>query len=285
MMNTIIEKLQEMMGDGYIVSPVENWYNNHIQRRGLTIRKKVYETMDVAPCFYPEDMRYDSIDHLCEEIKRKYNEYLNDAKKLEETIESLKNDKKLFLNSVRFRVVNEESNAELVSGCPHIKIAETGLVALFQVSVGDNFFVINEKINFHKLSNWELYDNAKENEENVLVDMGNELRALGMVKEDINTENIPFVIASNKKRTWGASAILNQKLLDQFEAVVGEFYILPSSVHEVIFYPAFMTSGDKRESIDGLKKMVKEVNDSMVQPHEILSYDVFRYKNGILSIA
>lgn len=52
-----------------------------------------------------------------------------------------------------------------------------------------------------------------------------------------------------------------------------DFWILPSSVHEVLLLPA----GQFGEDAQGLAGLVKEVNDTHLAPEEILSYHVYRY--------
>lgn len=51
----------------------------------------------------------------------------------------------------------------------------------------------------------------------------------------------------------------------------GDFYILPSSIHELLAVPV------STAEIEELRQMVKEVNDNEVAPEEILGYEVYRY--------
>ena len=59
------------------------------------------------------------------------------------------------------------------------------------------------------------------------------------------------------------------------------FYILPSSVHEVILLPE-----DKVSSSENLLTMVMEVNRTQLAPEEVLSDAVYYYdrKSGEISI-
>jgi len=84
---------------------------------------------------------------------------------------------------------------------------------------------------------------------------------------------VPMFVATNSKKVNGAGVILYDGLLRTFaEKIGGDFFILPSSVHEVIFVPA---NGD----IDArhLIQMVKEVNATEVAPDEVLSDNVYMY--------
>lgn len=51
----------------------------------------------------------------------------------------------------------------------------------------------------------------------------------------------------------------------------GDFYIIPSSIHELIAVPVLA------QGLEELREMVKEVNDNQLAPEEILGYEVYRY--------
>lgn len=78
---------------------------------------------------------------------------------------------------------------------------------------------------------------------------------------------------SNCDNTYGAAEILLPEVLERIaEQAGGDYYIIPSSVHEVLIIPKTADS-DYRE----LEEMVKEVNASEVQPKEQLSGYVYEY--------
>ena len=58
---------------------------------------------------------------------------------------------------------------------------------------------------------------------------------------------------------------------DAAQKMNGDFYILPSSIHELLAVPV------STAEIEELRQMVKEVNDNEVAPEEILGYEVYRY--------
>ena len=60
----------------------------------------------------------------------------------------------------------------------------------------------------------------------------------------------------------------------------GNFYILPSSVHEVL-----VLSEKKAPCIKDLRDMVYEVNSTQVLPEEILSDNVYYYDKETKSIS
>ena len=55
------------------------------------------------------------------------------------------------------------------------------------------------------------------------------------------------------------------------------YFIIPSSISEVIAMPVNEFAPETAESIAMLTQMVEEVNDTQVAKDEILSYDVYHY--------
>jgi len=92
---------------------------------------------------------------------------------------------------------------------------------------------------------------------------------------DIRVTDIsePMYVVSNTQRIYGAAVILYEGVLEAFaKKIGGDFYILPSSIHETLFIPA--NTGIEQEE---LLKMVREVNEKEVSPDEELSDHVYRY--------
>lgn len=93
------------------------------------------------------------------------------------------------------------------------------------------------------------------------------------VEED-DDEDIMYVM-SNEIRSFGAACIFYEGVMEMIHAVLKEnYYIVPSSVHEVIILPESMAPG-KRE----MEEVVAEMNETQVEAEEILSDKVYYY-NG-----
>lgn len=100
---------------------------------------------------------------------------------------------------------------------------------------------------------------------------------LGLEPEEANT----FYVCSNEYKIAGASVILFDKVLKGFRDRFGEsFYVLPSSVHEMLFIPDSLNI-----SVNDLRTMVSDVNATVVagqNPDDILSNNVYRFdKDGL----
>ena len=84
-------------------------------------------------------------------------------------------------------------------------------------------------------------------------------------------------VAGNESKNFGAAVILYDSCLEEFaENIQSDFYILPSSVHEVILIPA--EEDESKDEIQKLKDMVHEVNYTELDMEEILSDSVYMYK-------
>ncbi len=80
-------------------------------------------------------------------------------------------------------------------------------------------------------------------------------------------------ILSNNRRQFGASCILYGNMLANIsKRLGGNYYILPSSIHEVIILPA--SGGIKSEELD---KMISEINRAAVSEQDVLSDHAYYY--------
>ena len=70
----------------------------------------------------------------------------------------------------------------------------------------------------------------------------------------------------------GAATLLDKNLMGEIVETLGDIYILPSSIHEVLIIP-IRTSME----VEALHSMVCEVNDTQVAPEERLSNHVYKY--------
>lgn len=86
-------------------------------------------------------------------------------------------------------------------------------------------------------------------------------------------EELPFpiYIVKNDRMMFGASVILQPEvLMDIAETLRDDFYIIPSSLHEVLVVPALREPGQE----EALNEMVHYVNSAEVSPEERLSDSV-----------
>lgn len=96
-------------------------------------------------------------------------------------------------------------------------------------------------------------------------------RVADVIDRDPSSSSDLYVL-SNGKRIYGAAAVLYPSVLESIHRKYGgSFYILPSSVHEVLTIPV-----DGYDPLS-LAIMVADVNNSIVELNQILSYNVLKY--------
>ena len=209
-------------------------------------------------------------------------------------------DMRFFMNfenikdRIIFKLIHAERNKELLKDVPHIRYLDFAIV--FQCLVSEEMFG-NATIMIHKahLKIWQtsveqLYERALQNTpklqrydiksmQDVLCEMmlleEMEGRSTKETEEYLKElpDSVPMYVLSNKSRIQGATCILYPDILKDFAAAIrNDFYILPSSVHEVILLPA-----EGEEDVEALKEMVREVNESQVEREEVLSDSVYYF--------
>ena len=102
-----------------------------------------------------------------------------------------------------------------------------------------------------------------------------------MIKHLITGEEIPSpdemgivtYIATNKSGFQGAAVLAYPDFAEKAsEAMGGSFYMLPSSVHEFI-----LIKDDGHQNAKDLNRMVKNVNETVLEPRDFLSDQCYHY--------
>lgn len=107
------------------------------------------------------------------------------------------------------------------------------------------------------------------------------LMSLGKFIEMSVGEKLPYeegmvnlYILTNKEEVNGAVYFMITEVIGKIaDALEDELYIFPSSVNEVYIARA----SELKKSVDELKEMVRDVNDTSVDEKDILSYSVYHY--------
>ena len=90
--------------------------------------------------------------------------------------------------------------------------------------------------------------------------------------EETGKEDRMYIL-SNEIRSYGAAAILYEGRLERIGDYLKEnYYVLPSSVHEVIIVPESEAPAQAE-----LSRLVKEINETQVDPEEVLSNHAYYY--------
>lgn len=189
------------------------------------------------------------------------------------------------------KLVNKERNKDLLENLIYEDIPGTDLAmyyTVFVASIGNSQGTIKvDKPVFERLGC--TFDELKAaadayTEENmtvkgmseVLLDMIGKEQAMLMGIPETNPEDDMMLVISTKSQIYGAASIL--KAYDKISAIYGDdFFVLPSSVHEVI-----AVKGTENFDAKELRAMVEDVNGTQVSEEEQLSDNVYRLtKNGL----
>ena len=196
------------------------------------------------------------------------------------------------------RVSNIEENLQVLDNVPYVERAD--LAITFHIAVEENeagrgsAIVTNNMMESFGVTRNQLYKDALENSSfiaPVMIDnLGEvvgrmeieEMEARGASEEEIRkaeeriyveSQYNPMFVVTNETLLYGGSAIFYPGVMDQLgEVLNGDFFILPSSVHETLVVP-----DDGRISCHELTAMVMAINEKEVAPEDRLADEVYHY--------
>lgn len=193
------------------------------------------------------------------------------------------------------KVLNKEKNEELLLDVPYVDFCDLAVVFYLVVDCSN----CKGSILLHNchVESWNVTK-----EELLMEALANNRKKAGFVKYDIvellleilkerNDENAESMIKelesdqsygiktamyvlTNKDKMYGASVLLDVAGLEDFSKEIDDsFYILPSSLHEIIAIPA-----KAAETPSYLESMIKEVNRNEVPDGDFLSNHLYKYE-------
>lgn len=259
---------------------------NNLALTGITIHEK---GRNIAPTVYLEGFfeeyrkgkTLDEICHTIEEINRRATPDTNFDLSGIADFSAVK-------EKICYKLVNAAKNAVLLKDVPHRLWQDLAVIYYVPVSIETVADVSTITVNNSMMELWgvdedTLYIHASMNTPRLFKAEITPLVEIltGMPVGD--SEDIPqLYVATNGRKTNGAAVLLYDGILERFAGQTGgDFYILPSSVHETLFLPAASDS-DKY----GIPEMVREVNADCLAPDEILSDNAYLYhaKDGSVTL-
>ena len=279
----IVHAISAKLGSSYRVALSDIIKNNDTHLDGLTI---LSENSNISPTiylnyYYDQYLAGKSLSIILEDILLSYHK---NAPK--ENIDiSFFTDFNKVKNRIIFKLVNYDRNKELLGKVPHVRYLDLALVFNCFVDPTENGYA-TILIYHHHLSYWgisaeELYSLAMKNTPTLLhyqiqnmaevvLDLFCEETAR-LLEEDFKA--LPMYVLSNTTKLNGSGCILYEDLLSDISARLdSDFYILPSSIHEVLLIPV-----QSAASYEELTSMVHEVNATQLAREEILSDHVYFY--------
>jgi hypothetical protein len=282
---SIQEQIKDFLPEKYEDADVqirEVLKNNDTILDGLTV---VGTDSNISPTIYLNDF-FDDYENgrPVEDILQKIADiYVNSDQNINFDT-SLVTDFENVKEKIVCKVVNKDANEHMLENLPHKDMED--LAVIYQIALGgdgDGIATINisdQLLDGYGINKDELHDIAVQNtaelrpvsfrsmQEVIMEMMGaSELEDMDM------SGGMPMYVLTNEDKMHGAAAMLYPNLLDEIaEKVSGDFFILPSSIHELLIIPK--DSGAERGE---LENMVQEVNATQVAPDEVLSDHVYEY--------
>ena len=183
-------------------------------------------------------------------------------------------------SNVMMEAVSREKNAEYLQNIPHFDMADLSIIYRLNVGRDRNHDIGVVTVDNQLLSSMgisqdqfqkDVFEQVLAGEPPILKSLA-EVMDMNFMGDDSEPEGGLF-LATNRDALYGASVIAIPGFLDQAaEKLGGSFYILPSSVHEVLFL-----RNEEAVDVRELESMVQEINAAIVSPEEQLSDRVYHY--------
>lgn len=257
--------------------------NNDINYTALTIHTN---ESNIAPVIYL-DSYYDeykagkSLSKICLEIKSinfSYNR--NENFDVHKVI-----DFECAKDRICLKLINKERNEDLLKNTPYIEYLDLAITMFVLISEDEKGVAsitvkewmldlwgkkdLNELLSLAITNSRQLFPVEIQSVEDFLF---SDL-CVWLGDDDNKDIQNPMYVATNAQNLNGAHVILYEDLLETFAEKIGtNFFILPSSIHELIFYPDNDTM-----SVHELKSIVNAVNVDAILPEEFLSNTIYLY--------
>ena len=179
-------------------------------------------------------------------------------------------------------VIPQKGNEDRLENIPHQKVEDMALI--YRLDIGENSggkmssVITNQQLEAFGITAEQLHQDALENApvthpaslrsmQEVMAEM------MGMEPEDAMPGEPTMLVATVENGFMGASVIQYPGFIEQAaEKIGGDFFVLPSSIHEVLIIP-----DDGKADFHELEAMVQSINETQVAPAERLSDNVYHY--------
>lgn len=277
---TLKEKVSPILGNDLDIRLHTALKNNGHERVGLTISDK---NINLSPTIYLEEYykHYQegmSLEDIVESIYDVYHEV-----KFEHSwqIHTLC-DFNITKEKIVYKIIHAPQNQILLESLPFVPYLDFAIVFYILFEVDENgtatIPVTKDLIELWDTSLDEIYQLAKQNTPKLLPAVFKPMRVVieellgNTCENEVQADDVMFVL-TNSLRSLGAACLLYDNLLMQIGNFLKEnYYILPSSIHEIIIIPESQSPGKAV-----LNDMILEVNETQVEPEDVLSNHVYYY--------
>lgn len=185
-------------------------------------------------------------------------------------------------------VVSAEANKEMLESVPHKMLEDMAIVYRFVLNSDEDgrssVLVTNKMLENYGITAEQLHADALEiapqikpveikGMSEVLAELMGVEQAEMMGVGPVAPEDEQMYVATVPDKVHGAGVLAYEEFMDKAaERAGGDFYILPSSIHEILIVP---DNGEM--DLKALEDMVKEVNATQVAPQDKLTDSVYHY--------
>lgn len=285
-LNEFTFRVCENLRDSLSMYDIEEIYekevvkNNGVIYKGLVLCGKDKEA---APTIYMEYYYglYMQGTNMADITSLIIDNYKDSLRKLDD-LEVKANDFEDYKDKLFIKVVNYEKNHVILEDCPFIPFMDLAVTFRYLVHKDENnissTIVKNILMDSWGLNTHTLYKIAYENTKKIFPPM---LKKMSEILKLWSPQNLyvpdnDIYVLTNECGINGASYITCKEMLEDFcRNKSSEYYIVPSSIHELILVP-----GNLEEDAESLKMFIKEVNKSVIDPIDFLSDNLYLYKEN-----
>ena len=271
------EKMKELMDESFVIEIQKIRKNNDVVLHGLTIRdpgRNIIPTIYLES-FYEYYQNGASFDDVVDKISLIYTESMpKDHVNMD-----FFGDFEKVRDRIVYRLINAEKNEELLKDIPYIPFHDLAICfcySFWSPELGDGMILIhNNHMEEWGITHKQLLHLAERNTPELLpisfFGIHEVLRQLNVELELEENEEEQLYVLSNQQRNYGAAVMLYPEALYWVaEQLQSDYYIIPSSVHEVLILRKERFQALQREGIV-LQAMIQEINEDQVSAEEVLS--------------
>lgn len=255
--------------------------NNGVILSGLTFSKEGY---NASPTIYMDNYYDDYLggSDICDigdrllELYRENDLSVNINMSFFDDLEGVR--ERLFI-----KLINKQKNEEFLEQVPHEQFLDLAIVAYVRVNdrkIGNGLIMVrNEHLMQWGVDAATVLGIAKQNTHDHdgfsikhIMDVITCLANHGGIQPE-DKPDIPMYVATNERMINGAAVMTMPDKLSEFAGIIGgDYYVIPSSVHELI-----LVGKQNNSSAQDIDEMIRQVNMTQLGPDDILSDHVYIY--------
>jgi hypothetical protein len=281
--NTLQIELQHCIQDRYGIqaeTEIRQITKTNVTRDNLTIRfddSSIAPSIPVEPLYKEYESGTSLQDIVTREAGRLYQAYREHPDLPVMTPEEAR-------KHVTLTLINTDMNRDLLAHTPNFPICGSELSAIprWYISPEASFVVSNDitaKLGMTPDEILQIGQKNIEDQEYTIKGMGQIMSEMAGIDYEPSDADEQMLVLTTEDKIQGAKAILSKRVMDDVHDRLGDFVVLPSSIHEVICIPR------EGADIEDLKVMVREINSTQVAPEERLSDNVMTYDGLSLKLA